>query len=132
MWDAKTGCALKSLRGHTNSVTCVGLISLSDSHKLADSLRGNGNECSTDNSQLALSASFDCCLKLWNIENGNNIRSIYTFNSITALCYLPNQLDQCIIGTEGGKLEVYSFIEEHSSPLVSIKPFDGPVSSIKV
>jgi WD40 repeat protein len=81
--------------------------------------------------RLALSGSSDCCLKLWNLENGSALRSIYTFNPVTALCYLPaNQY--CVVGSEGGKLEIYSFLEESTHALFSIKTFESSVSYIKV
>jgi len=81
--------------------------------------------------RLALSASTDCCLKLWNITDGTILTSIYTYSGITAMCYCPfNQ--SCIIGSEGGKLEVYSLSKDQPNPLASQRAFDGPVSSIKV
>lgn len=119
-----------NLRGHTNTVTCVSLITAEDSKTLNALLSGNTNE-ETTGPRLALTGSSDCYLKLWNIENGTALRSIYTFSGVTALCYLPAQ-QYCIVGSEGGKLEVYTFLEESVNPLSSIKTFESAVSSIKV
>lgn len=81
--------------------------------------------------RLALSASSDCCFKLWNILDGTMLTSVYTFSGITAMCYYPLN-HSCIVGSEGGKLEVYKLFSEQMSPLISYRAFDGAVSSIKV
>ena len=81
--------------------------------------------------RLALSASSDCCFKLWNILDGTMLTSVYTFSGITAMCYYPRN-HSCIVGSEGGKLEVYKLFSEQMSPLISYRAFDGAVSSIKV
>ena len=81
--------------------------------------------------RLAITSSLDCCLKLWNIDSGSTVASIYTYSSITAVCYVPAHLC-CIVGSEGGKLEVYSFNSQQNNPLYSIHAFDEAVSSIKV
>lgn len=115
-----------NLRGHSNTVTCVQLLSTKESQELGALLA----EPST--SRLALTASSDCCLKLWDIEKGTTLRSIYTYSGVTALCYLPAQ-QYCAIGSEGGKLEVYTLHgEEHTNPIFSVKTFEGPVTSIKL
>jgi len=132
VWDAKSGHALMNLRGHTNTVTCVRLLSAQQSQALTSSLSGSDpTENETHSSRLVLSASSDCCLKLWNMETGSALSSIYTFSGVAALCYLPEQ-QYCVIGSEGGKLEVYNFLEEDTNPLDSQTAFEGGVSSMKV
>lgn len=134
VWDAKTGSPFQNLRGHSNSITCVSLLSTTESHDLVALLSENaensyGNDISP---RLALSASMDCCFKLWNIIDGSMLTSTYTYSSITAMCYFPYS-HSCIIGSEGGKLEVYSFFsDEQPNPLISLRAFDGPVSMIKL
>lgn len=129
VWCAKTGSALMNLRGHTNTVTCVSLLSAEDSKHLNVAL--SGTSCDDAGPRMAVTGSLDCCLKLWNIENGSALRSIYTFSGVTALCYLPAQ-NCCVVGSEGGKLETYAFLEENTNPLFSIKTFENSVSHIKV
>lgn len=129
VWCAKTGSSLNNLRGHTNTVTCASLLTAEQSRNLSASLSGTTSE--EAGPRLALTGSSDCCLKLWNIDSGTALCSIYTFSGVTALCYLPDQ-QYCVIGSEGGKLEVYTFLEENTNPLFSIKTFDSSVSSIKV
>lgn len=129
VWCAKTGSALMDLRGHTNTVTCVCLLSAEESKNLCAVLSGTTGE--EAGPRLALSSSSDCCLKLWNLENGSALRSIYTFSAVTALCYLPAQ-QCCVVGSEGGKLEIYSFLEENTHAVFSIKTFESSVSYIKV
>jgi WD40 repeat protein len=129
LWCAKTGSSLMNLRGHTNTVTCVSLLSAEESKNLGAALSGIVGE--ERGPRLAFSSSSDCCLKLWNLENGSALRSIYTFNPVTAHCYLPAQ-QYCVVGSEGGKLEIYSFLEENTHALFSIKTFESSVSYIKV
>lgn len=129
VWCAKTGSSLNNLRGHTNTVTCVSLLTAEESQGLNTSLSGTISE--ETGPRLALTGSSDCYLKLWNIDNGTALRSIYTFNGVTSLCYLPVQ-QYCVIGSEGGKVEIFTFLEENTNPLFSIKTFDSAVSSIKV
>ncbi|XP_046464232.1 kinesin-like protein KIF21A [Daphnia pulex] len=129
VWCAKTGSALMDLRGHTNTVTCVCLLSAEESKNLCAVLSGTTGE--EAGPRLALSSSSDCCLKLWNLENGSALRSIYTFSAVTALCYLPAQ-QCCVVGSEGGKLEIYSFLEENTHAVFSIKTFESSVSYVKL
>jgi len=126
VWDAKDGAPIQSLRGHSNTVTCVSLLSMTESSNLTSLLSGTESS-----SRLGLSASLDCCLKLWNITDGTMLSSIYTFSGITAMCYYPLN-HSCLIGSEGGKLEAYSLSDEQPNPLISHRAFDGPVSSIKL
>lgn len=129
VWDAKTGLPLMNLRGHTNTVTCVQLLSAQESQDLTVVL---ALEDLPNSPRLALTASADCCLKLWDVEKGTALRSIYTFSGVTALCYLPT-FQHCAIGSEGGKLEIYTLHgEDHMNPVCSLKTFDGPVTSIKL
>ena len=129
VWCAKTGSSLESLRGHTNTVTCASLLSAEDSRNLFAALVGAGNQ--EKSPRLAITGSSDCCLKLWNIETGSALRSIYTFSGITSMCYLPNP-QFCVIGSEGGKLEIFTFLEESANPIFSVKPFDSSITAIKV
>ena len=129
VWDAKSGSPLMNLRGHSNTVTCAQLLTAEESQELITQSALNV----PPTSRLALTGSSDCCLKLWDIGTGKALRSIYTYSGVTALCYLPSQ-QRCVIGSEGGKLELYSLNEEEQStnPLFSLKTFEGPVSSIKL
>ncbi|KAI9560321.1 hypothetical protein GHT06_014338 [Daphnia sinensis] len=129
VWCATTGSALMDLRGHTNTVTCVSLLSVEDSKHLNAELSGSISE--DTGPRLALTGSLDCCIKLWNIENGSALRSIYTFSGVTALCYLPLH-SCCVVGSEGGKLETYTFLEENTNPRFSIKTFENSISHIKL
>lgn len=127
VWDAKTGSSLMNLRGHSNTITCAQLLTAEESQSLAKDV------LDVPTTRLALTGSSDCCLKLWDIENGTALRSIYTYSGVTALCYLPDQ-QRCVIGSEGGKLEMYSLHEEEHSanPLFSLKTFEERVTGIKL
>lgn len=129
VWCAKTGSSVNNLRGHTNTVTCTSLLSTEASKILNSVLSGTISE--ETGPRLLISGSSDCCLKLWSVDKGSALRSIYTFSGVTALCYLSAQ-QYCVVGSEGGKLEIYTFAEENTNPIFSFKAFEGPVSSIKV
>jgi hypothetical protein len=42
--------------------------------------------------QCVVSGSKDCCIKVWNLDLGLQLKSIYTFNTITRLQLLPHRL----------------------------------------
>ena len=68
-----TGDLVHSLRGHTGPVTGVRLLSREDNVRLAAAL-GLSEETKETPAGLAVSASQDCCLKVWNLESGQCVR----------------------------------------------------------
>lgn len=103
VWDAKTGEEVCSLRGHTDSVNGVAFLPKEKGEEL---LRNEGdNENSAR--KIAISASTDCSVRLWLVPQGELLKSIYTFNSITCLALMPDFF-YSVTGTDGGKIEMYN------------------------
>jgi WD40 repeat protein len=156
LWDVATGAELRSFGGHLNAVTVVILLDQYDSAKLvsivadAQEDRDEGNilynatekrdnvghsealnESQVKMQQVVISASLDCCIKIWMIETGECIKSIYTFNPLTSLAYLPSSfgLENLLVsGSAGGKIEVRNLTE--SAPVVSMLSHSDAITSI--
>lgn len=113
VWDLSSGSMVHSLRGHHGPVT--GCRIMRWRHRSVDPSNPSDELDSqlTDNELMCVSASTDCSIKLWSLETGLEVRSIYTFNGINKLELLKvNQYS--VTGTDGGKLEVFSLAEGRS------------------
>ncbi|KAJ3598533.1 hypothetical protein NHX12_002044 [Muraenolepis orangiensis] len=108
-WE-KAKFRLRLLEGHTDIVTCVVVIDnvvISGSggvtclsapppeycRKLAPSLS------LSEKDRLILSGSADCCVKIWSLNTGQCVKSIYTFNTVTSLCFVPEGHGYIITGS---------------------------------
>lgn len=101
VWDLSGGGLVHSLRGHSGPVTGVRLVPGEEaSRNLAILL-------DEDVQEMVVSSSKDCTIRLWNLSQGTQLKSIYTFNGITRLQILPHRLCS-VTGTDGGKLEMFS------------------------
>jgi len=99
IWSIATGALIHSLRGHTGAVTGVKIL------KNCDNLRKSLDW--PDLKLCGVSVGSDCSIKVWDLDRGEMVKSYYTYNGITCLELVPNSLVS-IIGTDGGKVEVYS------------------------
>ncbi|XP_076336757.1 uncharacterized protein LOC143239506 [Tachypleus tridentatus] len=95
VWDAIKGEEVCNLRGHTNSVSRVVFPSQEASAALAVRL-----ECPSSQ-RLAISGALDCSLIVWSIPNGHLMKSIYTYNGITAVAIVEKEL---LVVTGTGKV----------------------------
>ncbi|XP_075541609.1 transducin beta-like protein 3 isoform X2 [Dermacentor variabilis] len=122
VWSTQAGRELCSLRGHTGTVNAVLLLSSEQTEVLC----GRMGRASTY--RLAVSGSSDACLNIWLALEGKLLKSMYTYNAITALAVIT---DDChiVVGTEGGKLEVWDVAK--GSPLSSVIGHDGVIESIR-
>ena len=117
MWSLETGTLLHSLRGHTGSVTSVRLL---PRFKLNSKADVDGEENAIEWGPAAVSGSYDCSLKVWDLTSGSLISSTYTYNPITRLVLLPvSQYERigAITGTDGGKLELFQLNDQPISLL---------------
>ncbi|XP_076336758.1 uncharacterized protein LOC143239507 isoform X1 [Tachypleus tridentatus] len=103
VWDAIKGEEVCNLRGHTNSVSRVVFPSQEASAALAVRL-----ECPSSQ-RLAISGALDCSLIVWSIPNGHLMKSIYTYNGITAVAIVEKEL-LVVTGTDGGKVELWDIV----------------------
>lgn len=120
-WDTASGEELHTFGGHTETVTCVTAIgaeygSLIDSGFLSED-------------KLVISASFDCTLKMWSLNSGQLLKSVYTFNPLSKICFFP-LVKQIVTGSDGGKLELWTISTGENC--FSTLAYDASVTSIKV
>lgn len=123
VWDAKTGSEVRSLGGHTDSVTGVELVPQEDCPRLA-----NEYEESEEMSFL-LSCSLDCSLRLWVLQTGELVKSIYTFNGVLCMGYIRGR-HLAVLGYTGGKVELWDLLMAGS--VFSSIGHEEAVTSLKV
>ncbi|MEQ2180869.1 hypothetical protein GOODEAATRI_005763, partial [Goodea atripinnis] len=83
VWHVPTATEQKNLGGHTGGVTCLSAPPPEYCRRLAWSLS------LSDKERFILSGSADCYVKIWALSIGQCVKSIYTFNAVTALCFAP-------------------------------------------
>ncbi|XP_067366226.1 WD repeat-containing protein 86 isoform X3 [Channa argus] len=88
----------------------------------------------SDKERFILSGSADCYVKIWALTIGQCVKSIYTFNAVTALCFVPEEDGYIITGSDGGKVQAWSWhtfencqsINAHQEAVTSIQS-QGPL-----
>ncbi|KAK9514015.1 hypothetical protein VZT92_027506 [Zoarces viviparus] len=128
VWHVPTATEQKNLGGHTGGVTCLSAPPPEYCKRLARSLS------LSDNERFILSGSADCNVKIWALSIGQCVKSIYTFNAVTALCFVPEEDGYIITGSDGGKVQAWSWhtfencqsINAHQEAVTSIQA-QGPM-----
>lgn len=128
VWHVPTATEQKNLGGHSGGVTCLSAPPPEYCRRLAWSLS------LSDKERFILSGSADCCVKIWALSMGQCVKSIYTFNVVTALCFVPEQDGYIITGSDGGKVQAWSWhtlencqsINAHQEAVTSIQS-QGPL-----
>ncbi|XP_077431522.1 telomerase protein component 1 [Vanacampus margaritifer] len=128
VWHVPTATEHKNLGGHTGGVTCLAAPPAEYCKKLARSLS------LSDDERFILSGSADCNVKMWALGAGQCVKSIYTFNAVTALCFVPEGDGYIVTGSDGGKVQAWSWrtlencqsINAHQEALTSIQS-QGPL-----
>ncbi|KAK3743314.1 hypothetical protein RRG08_007552 [Elysia crispata] len=100
-WDLTTGKELQTFGGHTETVTCVISVDASCSCLIDPQFSPDDN--------LIISSSFDCTFKMWSLNTGQLLKSVYTFNPLTKICFFLSG-KQLITGSDGGKLELWNIV----------------------
>lgn len=111
LWSSACKEELKSLGGHTATVTSVKFM----------------KDKSFASYPNAVSGSYDCSVRVWDLENGTQMRCIYVYSPVVCLDYTDGKV---AIGTEGGKVEVYNV--ETGDQLLSLKTHEDAVSAVKL
>uniref|UniRef100_A0A673W8Z1 Si:ch211-154o6.3 n=1 Tax=Salmo trutta TaxID=8032 RepID=A0A673W8Z1_SALTR len=128
VWHVPTATEQRNLGGHTGGVTCL-------SAPLPEYCRRLAWELSLgDKERFILSGSADCCVRIWALSTGQCVKSIYTFNSVTALCFVPEGDGYIITGSDGGKVQAWSWqtmdncqsINAHKEAVTSLQS-QGPL-----
>ncbi|XP_060905236.1 uncharacterized protein si:ch211-154o6.3 [Labrus mixtus] len=128
VWHVPTATEHKNLGGHTGGVTCLSAPPPEYCRRLARSLS------LSDKERFILSGSADCYVKIWALSIGQCVKSIYTFNAVTALCFVPEEDGYIITGSDGGKVQAWSWhtfencqsINAHQEAVTSIQS-QGPL-----
>uniref|UniRef100_A0A3Q0S3B8 Si:ch211-154o6.3 n=1 Tax=Amphilophus citrinellus TaxID=61819 RepID=A0A3Q0S3B8_AMPCI len=128
VWHVPTATEHKNLGGHTGGVTCLAAPPPEYCKRLAWSLS------LSDKERFILSGSVDCYVKIWALSIGQCVKSIYTFNAVTAFCFVPEEDGYIITGSDGGKVQVWSWdtfqncqsVNAHQEAVTSIQS-QGPL-----
>ncbi|XP_042278897.1 uncharacterized WD repeat-containing protein all2124 [Thunnus albacares] len=128
VWHVPTATEHKNLGGHTGGVTCLSAPPPEYCKRLAWSLS------LSDKERFILSGSADCYVKIWALSIGQCVKSIYTFNAVTSLCFVPEDDGYIITGSDGGKVQAWSWhtfencqsINAHREAVTSIQS-QGPL-----
>lgn len=128
VWHVPTATEQKNLGGHSGGVTCLCAPPPEYCKRLAWSLS------LSDKERFILSGSADCNVKIWALSIGQCVKSIYTFNAVTALCFVPEEDGYIITGSDGGKVQAWSWhtfencqsINAHQETVTSIQS-QGPL-----
>ncbi|XP_051921042.1 uncharacterized protein LOC127600482 isoform X2 [Hippocampus zosterae] len=128
VWHVPTATEHKNLGGHTGGVTSLSAPPAEYCKKLAWSLS------LPDDERFILSGSADCNVKIWALSIGQCVKSIYTFNAVTALSFVPEGDGYIVTGSDGGKVQAWSWrtldncqsINAHQEAVTSIQ-CQGPL-----
>ncbi|XP_076010808.1 telomerase protein component 1 isoform X2 [Genypterus blacodes] len=128
VWHVPTATEHKNLGGHSGGVTCLSAPPPEYCKRLARTLSLSSEE------RFILSGSADCCVKIWALSIGQCVKSIYTFNAVTALCFVPEEDGYIITGSDGGKVQAWNWhtfencqsINAHQEAVTSIQS-QGPL-----
>ncbi|XP_056142641.1 kinesin-like protein KIF21A [Lampris incognitus] len=129
VWHVPTATEQRNLGGHSGGVTCLSAPPPEYCRRLARTLSLPEKE------RFILSGSADCCVKIWALSTGQCVKSVYTFNSVTALCFVPEGRGYFITGSGSwGKVQAWSWhtlencqsISAHQEAVTSIQS-QGPL-----
>lgn len=128
VWHVPTATEQKNLGGHTGGVSCLCAPPPEYCKRLAWDLS------LSDKERFILSGSADCNVKIWALSIGQCVKSIYTFNAVTALCFVPEEDGYIVTGSDGGKVQIWSWstfencqsINAHEDTVTSVQS-QGPL-----
>ncbi|XP_078108705.1 uncharacterized protein LOC144519448 isoform X2 [Sander vitreus] len=137
-WE-KAKFRLRLLEGHNDIVTCVVAVdNLVVSGSRDTTVKVWHVPTATEHKNLGGHAGGVTCLSAPPPEYcrrlGQCVKSIYTFNAVTALCFLPEEEGYFITGSDGGKVQAWSWqtfencqsINAHQEAVTSIQS-QGPL-----
>lgn len=101
-WNLKNFEEIHIFGGHTGSVSCVNLLTPTQSKKIGESMFSDNLKC-----LYMLSGSFDCTFKIWQLQSGKMMKSVYTYNPVTQLAYFDKE-EMFVTVSDGGKLDLWN------------------------
>ncbi|CAH1774517.1 unnamed protein product [Owenia fusiformis] len=123
VWNCATCAEIRNLGGHSGTVTAIVL--LDEQHSTIIGREYNLN----DTDRIVVSGSLDCSLRLWSIDTGSTLKSIYTFNPVTTIGYIGGA-GLIVSGSDGGKLELWDPVSGET--VHSVLAFEDRVTCIHV
>ncbi|XP_048116228.1 protein qui-1 [Alosa alosa] len=103
VWHVPTATEQRNLGGHTGGVTCLCAPPPEFCRRMARFLDLSEKE------RFILSGASDCCVSIWVLSSGQCVKSIYTFSAVTAICFVPEGHGYIITGSDGGKVQAWSW-----------------------
>ncbi|XP_017324710.1 F-box/WD repeat-containing protein 7 isoform X2 [Ictalurus punctatus] len=113
VWHVPTATEQRNLGGHSGGVTCVNTPPSEYCRKLASALHLSETE------RFILSGSTDCCVRIWTLSSGQCVKSIYTFNAVTSLCFIAEWEGYIVTGSDAGKLQVWDWLSQENCQSVN-------------
>ncbi|MCJ8728978.1 hypothetical protein PDJAM_G00009480 [Pangasius djambal] len=113
VWHVPTATEQRNLGGHSGGVTCLNTPPAEYCRKLASALHLSEKE------RLIISGSTDCCIRIWTLSSGQCVKSIYTFNAVTSLCFIAEWEGYIVTGSDAGKLQVWDWLSQESRQSVN-------------
>ncbi|KAK3571884.1 hypothetical protein QTP86_020568 [Hemibagrus guttatus] len=94
VWHVPTATEQRNLGGHSGGVTCLSTPPAEYCWKLASALHLSEKE------RFIISGSTDCCVRIWTLSSGQCVKSIYTFNAVTSLCFIAEWEGYIVTGSD--------------------------------
>uniref|UniRef100_A0A8C9RZA7 Si:ch211-154o6.3 n=1 Tax=Scleropages formosus TaxID=113540 RepID=A0A8C9RZA7_SCLFO len=123
VWHVPTATEQRNLGGHSGGVTCLFAPLPEYCRRLARSLSLNEKE------RFVISGSVDCTVRIWALSTGLCVKSIYTFNAVSTLCFVPEGEGFIVTGSDGGKVEVWSW--DSMQNCQSVKAHEDSVTTLQ-
>ncbi|KAJ8354999.1 hypothetical protein SKAU_G00225660 [Synaphobranchus kaupii] len=123
VWHVPTATEQRNLGGHSGGVTCLCAPPPECCRRLARLLSLGDKE------RFILSGSEDCYVKVWALGTGYCVKSIYTFNPVSALTFITEGDGHIVTGSDGGKVEVWSW--DSLERCQSVKAHEDSVTSLQ-
>ncbi|KAG5856248.1 hypothetical protein ANANG_G00006030 [Anguilla anguilla] len=123
VWHVPTATEQRNLGGHSRGVTSLSSPPPEYCRRLARLLSLGERE------RFVLSGSEDCCVKVWALSTGSCVKSIYTFNPVSALTFISEGDGHIVTGSDGGKVEVWSW--DSMECCQSVKAHQDRVTSLQ-
>ncbi|KAF7708242.1 platelet-activating factor acetylhydrolase IB subunit alpha isoform X2 [Silurus meridionalis] len=113
VWHVPTATEQRNLGGHSGGVTCISTPPAEHCRKLASALHLSEKE------RFIISGSTDCCVRIWTLTSGQCVKSIYTFNAVTSLCFIAEWEGYIVTGSDAGKLQVWDWLSQENRQSVN-------------
>ncbi|KAL6489457.1 hypothetical protein MHYP_G00031980 [Metynnis hypsauchen] len=113
VWHVPTATEQRNLGGHSGGVTCLNVPPAEYCRSLASALRLGEKE------RFVLSGSSDCCVRIWTLSSGQCVKSVYTFNTVTSLCFIAAGGGYVVTGSDAGKLQVWDWLSQENRQSVN-------------